>query len=178
MPLQTDKIPDSGHRTYTVDGTRHQNITCHADFMAWQVINWKTELTRHTAVCYTIHNCKCRKRKSLGFYGASAAMVTNTIFSSYFLEFFFGFPAGQHCTRDGKEPSLLGFSSVRVLQKNWGSVRYEFFASTKTVGSVLFGFFCRDKGSVLFGSIWVRETFDSFKSTDYTTKKIVICNSA
>ena len=125
MPLQTDKIPDSGHRTYTVDGTRHQNITCHADFMAWQVINWKTELTRHTAVCYTIHNCKCRKRKSLGFYGASAAMVTNTIFSSYFLEFFFGFPAGQHCTRDGKEPSLLRFSSVRVLQKKlgFGSVR-------------------------------------------------------
>ena len=108
MPLQTDKIPDSGHRTDTVDGTRHQNITCHADFMAWQVINWKTELTRHTAVCYTIHNCKCRKRKSLGFYGASAAMVTNTIFSSYFLEFFFGFPAGQHCTRDFKRTLTAG----------------------------------------------------------------------
>ena len=39
-------------------------------------------------------------------------------------------------------------------------------------GSVLFGFCCRDKGSVLFGSIWVRKTFDSFKSTDYTTGKI------
>ena len=63
-------------------------------------------------------------------------------------------------TRDGKEPSLLGFSSVRVLQKNWGSVRYEFFASTKTVGSVL------------FASICVRKTFDSFKSTDYTTRKL------
>ena len=89
--------------------------------------------------------------------------------------------------RDGKEPSLLGFGSVRVLQKNWGSVQFEFLASTKTVGSVLFGFYkklgfgsvrvlCKHKNSG-FGSVRVllsrqgfssvrfymgSETFDSF----------------
>jgi len=49
---------------------------------------------------------------------------------------------------------------VIMVQKNWGSVRFEFFASTKTVSSVL------------FGSIWVRKTFVSFMSTDCTTSKM------
>jgi len=37
--------------------------------------------------------------------------------------------------RDGKEPSLLGFGSVRVLTN--ARVRFEFFTSAENLGSVL-----------------------------------------
>jgi len=59
-------------------------------------------------------------------------------------------------SRDGKEPSLLGFGSVRVLQKvRFGSVRFEFLAGMGNLGSVrvLFGScsVCFEFGTVLYG---------------------------
>jgi len=61
--------------------------------------------------------------------------------------------------RDGKEPSLLGFGSVRVLQKigvRFGSSSLQAQKQWVRFDSLLYGF-----GKSL-----------SFKSTDYTTGKL------
>ena len=75
-------------------------------------------------------------------------------------------------TRDGKEPSLLGFGSVRVLQKI--GVR---FGSSSLQAQKQWVRFCSGSSvetrvrfcSVLYG---FGKRFDSFKSTDYTTRKL------
>jgi len=55
----------------------------------------------------------------------------------------------------GKNPHCWGSVLFGFYKKlGFGSVQFEFFASTKTVGSVLFRFFCRDK--VWFCSVLYR----------------------
>jgi len=54
--------------------------------------------------------------------------------------------------RDGKEPSLLGFRSVRVLTKV--RVRFEFFTSAENLGSVLI-FSVLSSGIYEFGCLTV-----------------------
>jgi len=58
-------------------------------------------------------------------------------------------------TRDGKEPSLLGFGSVRVLTAGFGSVRVLHKCRKFGFGSGSVLIFCYEFGSVLyeFGSV-------------------------